>query len=152
MTQIIAQNRKARFNYTITESFEAGLVLLGSEVKSLRGGSVSINESYVEVVGDELYLTNMHIGEYKFAKIKTHEERRKRKLLLNRKQITKIITNINQKGFTAVPLKIYFNAKGIAKADIGLAKGKSNIDKRHSIKEREAKREQAEALKKFRLK
>lgn len=147
--KIIAQNRKARFNYEILETFDAGLVLLGTEVKSLRKGNISLQEGYVELDNKELLLTNVHILEYSFFGQNSHNPTRKRKLLLHKKQIKKIKDQIKLKGITMVPLKMYFNKRGLAKLEIGLAKGKTLYDKRSLIKERIAKKEAKVALKNY---
>jgi len=133
-------NRKAHYNYIIEEEIEAGIVLLGSEVKSLRQGSATINEAYVAEIKGEFFLTNCHISEYKGANKFNHEPTRNRKLLLNKKQIEKLIGKMQTKGYTLVPLKIYFNKKNFAKVLIGLGKGKKLHDKRESIKKRDEDR------------
>lgn len=148
--KIIAQNKKARFNYEILETFEVGIVLLGTEVKSLRQGNVSLQEGYVEVDNKELFLTNTHIAEYSFFGKNSHDPIRKRKLLLQRRQINKMVEKVKLKGVTIVPLKLYFNNRGLAKLEIALAKGKTLFDKRNTIKEKAAKREAEVALKKYR--
>ncbi len=133
-------NRKAHFNYTIEEEIEAGIVLLGSEVKSIRQGKATINESYIAEVKGEIFLLNAHITEYKEANNLNHEPRRPRKLLLHHKQIEKIIGKINEKGYSAFPLKIFFNKKGFAKVLIGIGCGKKLYDKRETIKKRDENR------------
>ncbi len=138
MMQII--NRKAHFNYQISEEIEAGLVLLSSEVKSIRLGQASINESYVTETKGELFLINSHINDYKFASNFNHPAKRPRKLLLHKKQINKIIGKIQQ-GFSVVPIKIYFNKKNFAKIIIGIGKGKKLFDKRETIKKRDQLRD-----------
>lgn len=146
---IIAQNRKARFNYHIKETLEAGLVLWGSEVKSLRSGRANIAEAYAGEKDGELYLINSHINEYKQSNRFNHEPRRMRKLLLKRKQIDKLLGAIQQKGVTLVPLTLYFNEKGFVKLELGIAEGKKQHDKRATIKEREWQRDKARALKDY---
>lgn len=141
--KIIAQNRKAYFNYSIEEEIEAGVVLLGSEVKSLREGRVNINDGYVCEQKGELVLANCIIGLCMGAKIYMHEEKRYRKLLLHKKEIAKIIGKINIKGYSLVPLKVYFNKRNVIKVLLGLAKGKKLYDKRESIKKRDESRRQA---------
>lgn len=133
-------NRKAHFNYTIEEEIEAGIMLLGSEVKSVRQGKATINEAYVAEVKGEIFLLNAHITEYKSANRFNHEPTRPRKLLLHHKQIEKIIGKINGKGYSAFPLKIFFNKKGFAKVIIGIGRGKKLYDKRESIKKRDENR------------
>lgn len=144
---IAAQNRKARHDYFIEETFEAGIVLFGTEVKSLRQGHASINESYVAPEGGELWLVNAYIPEYNHAgKHLTHETKRPRKLLLHRRQMGKLIGAVQREGMTMVPLDIHFNARGLAKVTIALAKGKKTVDKRHAIKERDWKRDKARLM------
>lgn len=133
-------NRKAHFNYTIEEEIEAGIVLLGSEVKSIREGKANISESYITENNGEILLINTHISEYKGANRFNHEPKRPRKLLLKNKEIQKLIGKIHTKGFSAFPLKIYFNKKGFAKVLIGIGRGKKLYDKRETIKKREENR------------
>ena len=138
--KIISDNRKAFHNYHVLESFEAGVVLMGSEVKSLRNGHVQLKDSYVVFKGDELWLQNCHISPYSASSYNNHETEQHRKLLLHRNEIDKIIAQIKEKGLTMVPLKIYFK-DGIAKLQVALVKGKKAHDKRDDIKKRDAKRE-----------
>jgi SsrA-binding protein len=133
-------NRSANFNYLITEEIEAGIILLGSEVKSLREGKASIKEAYIAEKNSELYLINSNISEFKNAGRFNHPPKRERKLLLNNKQINKIIGQINHQGLSVIPLKIYFNKKRFAKVLIGIGKGKKLYDKRESIKQRDDNR------------
>ncbi len=133
-------NRKAHFNYTIEDEFEAGIVLLGSEVKSLRQGKANISESYVAEVFGELFLINCNISEYKGANRFNHEPKRQRKLLLHKKELNKILGKIQTKGYSMMPLKIFFNKKNFAKVIVGIGKGKKLHDKRESIKARDDKR------------
>lgn len=137
----VAVNRKARFSYTIVDTLEAGLVLKGSEVKSLRAGKAQIAESYATEQHGEIWLINSTIPEYEKSRLYSHEPRRPRKLLLNKKQIKKLIGQLRTKGITLVPLSIYFNARGIAKLELALGKGKTLGDKRETIKDREWQRE-----------
>ncbi len=136
----VATNRKAHHDYFIEETLEAGIVLQGTEVKSLRLGLANLTDSYAIVKNNEVFLFNANISPYPHGNIMNHEPLRTRKLLLHREEIRKLIGKINQKGFTLVPLKIYF-ARGKAKVLIGLAKGKKAYDKRETIKEKESKRE-----------
>ncbi|MGE0764172.1 MAG: SsrA-binding protein SmpB [Bdellovibrionales bacterium] len=138
--KIITDNKKARFDYHIVETYEAGLVLTGSEVKSLREGDCSLKDSYVAFVGDEAYVQKMHISVYKASSYNNHEPERRRKLLLNRHELNKIEAAIQEKGYTCVPLKAYFK-EGRAKLEIALAKGKLKGDKRDTAKKRDANRE-----------
>lgn len=133
-------NRKAYFNYEIEEELEAGIILLGSEVKSIRTGQATINESYVAEIKGEFFLINSHITEFKGANKFNHEPTRNRKLLLHKKQVEKIIGKMKIKGYSVLPLKIFFNKKGFAKVMIGLGRGKKLYDKRASIKKRDETR------------
>ncbi|MGV1014046.1 MAG: SsrA-binding protein SmpB, partial [Methyloceanibacter sp.] len=132
--KLVAENRKARFNYEIEEKLEAGIVLTGSEVKSLRAGRANISESYATDDGGELYLINAHIAEYKQAGRNGHAPTRPRKLLLHGREIARLLGAIQRQGMTLVPLRMYFNARGIAKIQLGLAKGKKLHDKRETEK------------------
>jgi SsrA-binding protein len=143
---VVAQNRRARHNYFIEETFEAGLALTGTEVKSLRGGRSNIAESYVKEEGGEAWLVNAHIPEYASGNRFNHEPRRPRKLLLHRKQISKLIGAIQREGRTVVPLQVYFNERGRAKIEIALAKGKQAHDKRQTIKDRDWQRQRSRLL------
>jgi len=133
-------NRSANYNYFITEEFEAGIILLGSEVKSLREGKASIKEAYIVEKKSELFLINSNISEFKSANRFNHIPKRERKLLLHKKQLEKIIIKITHQGFSAVPIKIFFNKKGFAKILIGIGKGKKLYDKRETIKKRDDNR------------
>lgn len=144
---MVAQNRKARHNYSIDKTFEAGIILKGSEVKSLRGGHCSLGESYATEKGGELYLVNAHISEYAPAKTFQHDPKAPRKLLLNRREIAQLLGAINRKGMALVPLSVYFNDRGIAKVELALAHGKQKADKRASIKDRQWQRDKARVLK-----
>jgi SsrA-binding protein len=142
-----AQNRKARFEYHIEDTLEAGLVLTGTEVKSLRSGQASINESYASVKGGEIFMINAHIPEYAKAHAHLqHEPRRPRKLLLHKNEMNKLIGAVQRKGVTIVPLAIYFNPRGIAKVSLGIASGKKKQDKRESIKDRDWQREKSRLM------
>ncbi len=146
--KIVAQNKRARYEYFIEDEYEAGLVLLGSEIKSLRGGKANIQDAFVEFSKDgQLYLINSYIAPYKMAILFNHEPLRKRKLLLHSRQIKKIIGKIKTKGITVVPLVLYFNNKNIAKIKIAVAKGKKLYDKRQTLKERDQKRNEQRLLK-----
>ena len=143
--KFIAQNRKARHDYAILDTYEAGVVLTGTEVKSLRAGRASLTDAYANIEGGELYLRNLHIPEYTQGTWTNHSARRKRKLLLNRDEIDKIERKVNEKGFTIVPLSLYF-LNGRAKVEIALARGKKTWDKRHALAERQANRETEQAV------
>lgn len=142
----MADNRRARFDYAIDETFEAGLVLHGTEVKSLRFGEGSIKESYAEIKDGEAWLINANIPEFSHGNRHNHEPKRPRKLLLHGREIDRLHGAITRKGMTLVPLSIYFNRHGKAKVELALAKGKKDHDKRASIKERDWKRDQARIL------
>jgi len=139
-TKMQILNRKAHFNYQITEEIEAGLILVGSEVKSLREGKASLNESYIAEKNRELFLINCNISEFKGANRFNHAPRRERKLLLHHKQLNKIIGKMEQDGCSVIPIKIYFNKKNFAKILIGIGKGKKLYDKRETIKKRDEAR------------
>ena len=143
---ISAQNRKARHDFFIEENFEAGIMLSGSEVKSLRAGRATITEAYASAENDELCLVNAYIPEYESARTVNHDPKRSRKLLMHRREIDKMQNAVNRKGMTLVALSIYFNDNGLAKVDLGLAKGKQLHDKRQDIKERDWKRNKARLL------
>ena len=143
--KLIAQNRKARYDFHIDDTFEAGLVLVGTEVKSLRAGRASLVDGFAEIDGGEVFLHGVHIPEYTQGTWTNHSARRKRKLLLNRVEIDKIERRVNEKGLTVVPLSLYF-LDGRAKVEIALAKGKKSWDKRHSLAERQANREVEQAV------
>jgi len=143
--KVVAQNRRARFDYAIEERIEAGLVLTGSEVKSLRESNVALSDSYAAMRGDDLWLFNCRIGEYKAAAGFGHAPLRERRLLLNRAEIEKLRGKVEQRGMTLVPLSIYFK-DGWAKVDLGLGRGKTHEDRRDHIAERESRREMDRAL------
>ena len=138
--KLIASNRRARFDYEVRETFEAGLVLLGSEVKSLRNQGASIAESFATVKGGEAWVMGMHIAPYSFARDGGHDPRRPRKLLLHRREIERISSRVAERGLTLVPLRLYFR-KGKVKLELALAKGRTKVDKRQVIREREERRE-----------
>jgi SsrA-binding protein len=138
--KMIAQNKKARHDYLIEDTYEAGLVLMGTEVKSLRQGRASLVDGFVDIDGHEAWLHGVHIPEYTQGTWTNHSARRKRKLLLNRDEIDKIERRVNEKGLTVIPLSLYFK-DGRAKVEIALAKGKKSWDKRHALAERQADRE-----------
>ena len=144
--KVVADNRRARFDYEIMDTFEAGIELKGPEVKSLREGRANIAESYASVADGELFLINAYVPEYRQANRFNHDTRRPRKLLLHRRQIDKLAGGVLREGLTIVPLRIYFNERGRAKIGIALAKGKKLHDKREAIKERTWSRERARLL------
>ncbi|MFT7059512.1 MAG: SsrA-binding protein [Pseudorhodobacter sp.] len=146
-SKLIAENRRARYDFAIEDDIEAGIMLFGSEVKSLRQGGSNIAESYASVEGGELWLINGYIAPYIQAKTWGHDERRKRKLLVSRKELSRLWTATAREGMTIVPLKMYFNDRGVVKLKIGIAKGKKNHDKRQSEAKRDWGRQKARLLK-----
>jgi SsrA-binding protein len=143
----IANNRRARFDYFIEQDYEAGIELMGSEVKSLRMGKANITDSYVVIEEGELFLIHCHIAEYKGANRFNHYPTRKRKLLLHRREIKKLIGKLRVKGYSLIPLMMYFNSRNLVKVKIALAKGKKEYDKRETIKEREWQRNKEQIIK-----
>jgi SsrA-binding protein len=146
-SKLIAENRRARYDFAIEDDIEAGIMLLGSEVKSLRQGGANIAESYASVEDGELWLINGYIAPYLQAKTWGHEERRKRKLLVSRKELSRLWNATAREGMTIVPLKMYFNDRGVVKLKIGIAKGKKNADKRETSAKRDWNRQKARLLK-----
>ena len=138
--KIVATNRKAKFEYFLLESYEAGLELKGSEIKSIRAGQVSLAEAYIRVDGEQAWLVNAHIAPYEAANRFNHEPRRERRLLLHKKEIRKLWDMVRIKGMTIVPVKVYLT-QGLAKVEIAVAKGKKQYDKRHDIQKRDLERE-----------
>jgi SsrA-binding protein len=145
----ITENKKAYRNYEITDTFEAGLVLLGTEVKSMRSGGVNLKESYAKIVGGELFLVGCHIAPYSHGNMMNHDPERPRKLLMKKREIQRLIGKINERGFTVVPLKMYFNDRGLAKVQLGLGKGRTHSDKRAVIRERDIKRELEREMRRY---
>ncbi len=146
--KIITENRKARHNYFIEETYEAGMVLLGTEVKSLRLGRVNLKDSYARINKGEVFVHQIHIGAYPFAYYGNHDPLRKRKLLLHRYEIKKLYGKVNEKGFSLIPLKIYFQ-NGKAKLTLALARGKRKYDKRDAIRRRDEKRDLERSKKEY---
>lgn len=146
-SKLIADNRRARFDYHIEDDLEAGIVLMGSEVKSLRQGGSNIADSYASVEGGELWLINGYIAPYAQAKTWGHEERRRRKLLVSRKELSRLWSATQREGMTVVPLRMYFNDKGVVKLRLGIAKGKKLADKRDTSAKRDWDRQKARLLK-----
>ena len=142
------QNRKANFDYEIIETFEVGIVLTGTEIKSIRLGKANLKDSYAIIKNNEIYLLNMHISKYDQGNIFNHEETRTRKLLMHKKEILKLRDKLDLEGFTLIPLKLYFKGSK-AKILLGLAKGKKNYDKRETIKKKDIERQLARDLKKY---
>jgi len=141
--KVVVRNRKARFEYEIVELHEAGMVLTGSEVKSLRCGGMDIADAYVEVSGAEMWMVGARIAEYKQANRYNHEPLRRRKLLMNRIEITRIMVKIREKGLTLIPLTVYFNDRGKAKLEIALVRGKRQYDKREDLRRKDDERQMA---------
>ena len=144
--KVVAENRRARFDYAVEDKFEAGLALHGTEVKALRAGEATIAESYAEAKDGEVWLINANIPEYSHGNRLNHEPKRPRKLLLNQREINKLMGAVERKGMTMVPLSIYFNKTGRAKVELGLAKGRKAQDKREYIKDRDWKRDKQRVL------
>lgn len=138
--KVVSTNKKARFEFFILQTFEAGLVLKGTEIKSVRNGQISLQEAYVRTNGEEIWLVGAHIAPYEHASAFQHDPKRDRKLLMHKKEIRKLFDEVRIKGMTLVPMRVYLKA-GRAKLEIGLAKGKKQYDKRESIKERDVERE-----------
>lgn len=148
-TGLIADNRRARYDYEILDTLEAGIMLTGTEVKSLRTGKAQITESYASPEDGALWLINAHIPEYTKANRFNHQEKRKRKLLVKKKELARLTMDVERGGNTIVPLKLYFNDRGIAKVLLGLAKGKKNYDKRETEKKRDWNREKSRLMKSY---
>ena len=144
---LVSKNRRAYYNFEVLEDVEAGICLLGTEVKSLRDGLINLSDGYARFQGGALYLVNVHITEYKQGTHTNHEPTRPRKLLLHKRELIKLQKRIKEKGLTVVPLAVYFNKRGICKVKIGVCRGKQLHDKRRSIAERESKRQLARAQK-----
>jgi len=147
--KIVARNRRARRDYQIEETYEAGLVLQGSEVKSIRAGRVSIEEAYAKVEDGEVWLYGMHIAPYEQAGLFGHDPDRPKKLLLKKREIARLIGKVGRAGYTLVPLSLYFNERGYAKVELALAKGLSKADKRRKLIEEEEERRAREAMKRY---
>lgn len=146
-SKLVAENRRARYEYAIEDTIECGIMLLGSEVKSLRIGGANIAESYASIESGALYLINGYIAPYNQAKSFGHEEKRRRKLLVHQKELARLYQSVGRQGMTLIPLKLYFNEKGIAKLLVGIAKGKKLSDKRETEKQRDWGREKQRLLK-----
>lgn len=139
-SNINIKNKRAGFDYELSDRFTAGIQLFGTEIKAIREGKASLADSYCYFVGTELWVKNMHIAEYKFGSFSNHETKRERKLLLNKRELTKLLRATRETGFTIVTTRLFINEKGLAKLEIALARGKKNYDKRQSLKEKEDKR------------
>jgi SsrA-binding protein len=143
---VVARNRKARHTFAIDQTFEAGIALFGTEVKSLREGRATITEAYAGDSGGELFLFNAYIPEYRAASHFSHNPRRQRKLLMHKREVAKLLGAVNREGMTLVPLAVYFNSRGIAKVQLALARGKRKADKRAAIKDRDWQRRKARLM------
>ena len=143
------KNRKAFHEFHVLEKVEAGIALVGSEVKSIREGNINLADAYGRIVDDEVYLVGCHISEYKNAKTFGHDPRRRRKLLLHRREIRKLQKRVEVKGHTLVPLRVFFNSRGFAKVELGVCRGKQLHDKRKSMRDRDAKREVRKEMSKY---
>ncbi len=139
--RIKIKNRKAEYQYFLSETFTAGMVLTGTEIKSIRDGKANLTDSYCAFKGEELFVFNLHISEYSLGTHYNHDPKRDRKLLLNRRELKKLLTRVREKGFTIIPTLLYINEKGLAKLDIALAKGKKSYDKRETIKKKDTHRD-----------
>ena len=139
-SKVNIKNRKASFEYEFIQKYTAGIILVGTEIKSIRANKASISDAYCVIIDSEVIIKNLHISEYKYASFINHEPKRERKLLLNKQEINKIKSRVQEKGFALVPIRLFINDKGIAKLEIAVAKGKKMYDKRESIKEKDIKR------------
>lgn len=139
--KLIVKNKKAQFEYNLIETYTCGIVLKGTEIKSIRAGKVNINDAYCTFLWDELWIKNMHIAEYQYGNIYNHDPKRDRKLLLNRHELKRLQSKNIEKGMTIIPIKLFINEKGLAKLEIALAKGKKLYDKRENIKKRDIQRD-----------
>ena len=138
--KLVSSNRKAYHNFSIEDKYEAGIALSGTEVKALREGKANLNDAFAKIKNNELFLVNAHISPYSCGNISNHEPKRDRKLLMHRYELNRISTKVKERGYTLVPLGIYFNDRNRVKVEIGLAKGKTGVDKRHDIKAKDEKR------------
>lgn len=140
-TTISIKNKKASYEYFLTDEFTAGIVLSGTEIKSLRDGKANLTDAYCAFTGEELYVKNLHISEYTYGTYANHEPKRDRKLLLSKRELRKLLTKTREKGLTIIPVLLFINDKGLAKLIIAIAKGKKNYDKRESLKTKDTRRE-----------
>lgn len=148
--RINIRNKRAGFDFEIIQSFEAGIMLTGSEIKSIRDGGGSINEAFCLLRDEELYIKNMNIPEYSHGSYSNHEPTRLRKLLLKKRELERITAKIKEKGFSIIPVRVFINERGFAKIEVALARGKKKFDKRDSLKQKETKREMDRVMKKYR--
>lgn len=140
-TTISIRNKKASFEYFLTEDFIAGIILTGTEIKSVREGKANLTDAYCQFIGSELFVKNLHISEYKYGTYANHEPKRDRKLLLSKRELRKLQTKTDEKGLTIIPTLLFINEKGLAKLKIAIAKGKKNYDKRETLKTKDTQRE-----------
>ena len=138
---VIIKNKKASFEYAFLQTYKAGIMLTGTEVKSIRSGKANLTDSYCVIINDELWVKNMHISEYREGSYNNHEPKRLRKLLLNRQELGKIKSKLKEKGNTIIPVQLFFNERGIAKLEIAVARGKKTFDKREDLKKKDQQRE-----------
>lgn len=148
--KVVSTNKKAYHDYTIESTIEVGIMLTGAEVKSLRAGKANLRDGYARIQGEEIFLVNVHISPYVYANLQAPDPLRERKLLLHKREITKLIGKVHEKGFALVPVKIYFNDRGKAKLALGLAKGKKLYDKRAALKKKQTDRETQREVSKYR--
>ncbi|HEY5589714.1 MAG TPA: SsrA-binding protein SmpB [Paludibacter sp.] len=146
-SNIVIKNKRASFDYEILDRFVAGIQLYGTEIKSIRDGKAGLSDTYCTFISEELWVRNMHISTYFFGTYNNHDVRRDRKLLLNKRELNKLLRGTKETGLTIVPTKLFINEKGLAKLEIGIAKGKKTYDKRHTLKEKEDKRDIDRAMK-----
>ena len=147
---LLATNKKARFQYFLVDRYKAGMVLTGTEVKSARIGRVSLNDAYCVFKDGELWIKNMHIAEYKFGNLNNHEPRRKRKLLLQKRELKRLEAKVKEKGLTIIPVELFINERGYIKLEISLAKGKKAFNKKESIKQKDLKRDLERSMREYR--
>jgi len=146
-SNIVIKNKRASFDYEILDRFVAGIQLYGTEIKSIRDGKAGLSDTYCTFINEELWVRNMHISTYFFGTYNNHDVRRDRKLLLNKRELNKLLRGTKETGLTIIPTKLFINEKGLAKLEIGIAKGKKTYDKRHTLKEKEDKRDIDRAMK-----
>jgi len=146
-SNIVIKNKRASFDYEILDRFVAGIQLYGTEIKSIRDGKAGLSDTYCTFISEELWVRNMHISTYFFGTYNNHDVRRDRKLLLNKRELNKLLRGTKETGLTIIPTKLFINEKGLAKLEIGIAKGKKTYDKRHTLKEKEDKRDIDRAMK-----
>ncbi len=149
LSDVKISNRRATFNYFISETWEAGIILTGTEIKSIRDGKANLNDAWCYFKGEELFIKNLHISPYEHGSYSNHDPKRERKLLLHRRELRKMQSKLREKGVTVIPVNVHINERGFAKVEIGLARGKKLYDKRETIKKAEAKREMGRVMKRL---